>query len=75
MAARMASAQKNNTLMVYQGKWDQFSKWCDENNIDPFSVKAPTVADFLCFLHEVRHLALSTIEGYRTAISRVIKAK
>ena len=32
------------------------------------------VADFLCYLHEQKDLAVSTIEGYRTAISHVLKA-
>lgn len=32
------------------------------------------MADFLCHLHEEKHLASSTIEGYRTAIGQVIKA-
>ena len=71
----MAKAQKRSTLTVYQGKWDMFVKWCQDCELDPYSVTVPYVAEFLCFLHEKRKLALSTIEGYCTAISKVIKAK
>ena len=71
----MARAQKESTLTVYQGKWNQFEKYCVQKKIDPFTASAPEVADFLCFLHEDKHLAISTIEGYRTAISRVVKAR
>ena len=75
ISLRMARAQKDSTLNVYQGKWNMFVKWCTEQDIDPFQVDAPIVAEFLCYLNDVKHLAASTIEGYRTAISRVIKAK
>ena len=74
VASRMAQAQKASTLSVYQGKWDLFCVWCKDNKVDPLEVTVPVVTDFLCYLHENKRLALSTIEGYRTAISRMIKA-
>ena len=75
VATRMAESQKSSTLLVYQGKWDKFREWCSDKGIDPFMVSVPLVADFLCYLHKEKSLALSTIEGYRTAISRMIRAK
>ena len=71
---RMAKAQKDSTLAVYQGKWNVFVVWCKDNNIDPGYATAPQVADFLCSLRRDKNLATSTLEGYRTAISRVVKA-
>jgi integrase len=74
-AARMARPQKPSSIAVYEGKWIIFTSWCGERNTDPLKANAPLVADFLCHLHAVKKLARSTIDGYRTAISHVIKAK
>jgi hypothetical protein len=72
-ASKMARAQKSSTLSVYQGKWNVFSSWCVERGSDPLDATSPLVADFLCFLRD-KPLAISTIEGYRTALSKVLKA-
>lgn len=73
-ATRMARAQKDSTLAIYQGKWNIFNTWCVENKFKALEVTAPIVADFLCHLRDKKDLATSTIEGYRTAISHVVKA-
>ena len=73
VATRMSQPQKQSSLKVYQGKWKLFCDWCQERDLDPLSISNLQVADFLVHLHEDRHLAPSTIEGYRTAISNTIK--
>ena len=73
-AERMSEAQKKSSLRVYEGKWQYFCKWCRDRNVDPLHSTPELVADFLIHLREDRNLAISTIEGYRTAISHTIKA-
>ena len=70
----MSKSQKQSSLNVYEGKWKLFCNWCKERSSDPLQATAPVVADFLIYLHENKGLALSTIEGYRTAISHTLKA-
>lgn len=74
VASRMARAQKNSSGEVYNGKWRVFSDWCKGRGADPCQASVVMVADFLLFLHEVKKLAVSTIEGYRTALNSVFKA-
>ena len=74
IAERMSRAQKPSSIQVYEGKWRKFHSWCQERSIDPLDASVDQVATFLCHLHEQLHLAVSTIEGYRTAISHTIKA-
>ena len=72
VARRMAQPFKLSSGKIYQSKWNGFSSWCAEGKIDPQQATVPQVADFLCHLHEDKHLAISTIEGYRTAINKMI---
>jgi len=74
-SARMARPQKDSTITVYQGKWKVFGEWCVSKGVTASEADAVLVADFMLYLHEEKKLARSTIEGYRTAISHVIKAK
>ena len=69
VATRMAKAQKGSSLDIYESKWRGFASWCDQRDANPCEADVCLVADFLCDLHEERNLAVSTIEGYQTAIS------
>ena len=73
-AERIAKRQKTSSTEVYEAKWRVFRRWCDSRSIRPRKASVCNVADFLCHLHEDRHLKVSTIEGYRTAINHVLKA-
>lgn len=75
VAKRMAEAQKPSTRDLYQRKWNIFRDWCAQRDSDPYKATIPLLADFFCELHEVKKYALSTIEGYRTAIGHVLKAR
>lgn len=72
-AIRIGNAQRESTRKVYQGKWNAFNDWCHRREIDAFTATLSQVADFLVFLKETKKLAISTIEGYRTAISKILK--
>ena len=74
VAIRMAKAQKGSSLDIYESKWRGFASWCDQRDANPCEADVCLVAEFLCDLHEERKLAVSTIEGYRTAISHTLKA-
>jgi hypothetical protein len=50
-----------------------FSSWCATRDVDPFEASSPLVADFLLYLFQVKNLAPSTINGYRTAIAGALK--
>ena len=74
VATRMAKAQKQSSLQVYEGKWQIYCHWCQERSIDPLQAPVNVIASFLTYLHEEKELVVSTIEGYRTAISNTLKA-
>ena len=57
---------------TYESKWKLFQQFCFDRKIDPFYANAPVVASFLLFLANDRNLSLSTLAGYRSAISRVL---
>ena len=70
---RIAAPQAISTLDIYQGKWRIFEQWCVVNDKEPTTATGPIVADFLIYLFQVKKLALSTIEGYRTAIAGALR--
>ena len=72
-AERMSRGQKESTLLVYEGKWKAFGAWCSGRGLDPVQASLANIADFLCYLKEVKGLCLSTIEGYRTAIAGTLR--
>ena len=67
---RFARLPSSNS--TYESKWKLFQQYCFDRKIDPFYANAPVVANFLLFLANDRGLSLSTIAGYRSAISRVL---
>ena len=74
VADRIARAQKSSSISLYESKWRGFCDWCVERGTDPLQATVPDVADFLCHLHDVKKLVVSTIRGYVTAINHVFKA-
>ena len=66
----MAESRRASTLKVYNARLAAFSDWCEERGHFPREVSCPTVADFLIHLFD-KGLSLSTIRGYRSAISAV----
>ena len=71
-ASHISGAVRRSTEIVYDAKWTIYCDWCNQQEIDPVSISAQQLADFLVFLFEEKHLAPSTIKGYRSAISRTI---
>jgi hypothetical protein len=73
VAKRIANNVRDSSLLVYDGKWKAFVKWCEEEGINPLTPSEANVSDFLLKLFEVNKLQISTIKGYRTSIVRVVK--
>jgi hypothetical protein len=73
VADRMARAQKQSTIAVYESKWRVYCAWCGERERDPLDTNVVMLADFLYSLRAEKRLAVSTIEGYRTAIASTLK--
>ena len=71
-ASHISGSVRRSTEIVYDAKWTIYCDWCNQQEIDPVSISAQQLADFLVFLFEEKHLAPSTIKGYRSAISRTI---
>ena len=74
VAERMSKAQKELSLQAYEGKCRLFHSWCQKRHLVPLQASSSVIADYMVHLHEEEHLAVSTIEGYRTAISHTLKA-
>ncbi len=72
VADRIARGVRSSSQSIYKGKWKIYSDWCKSKNMDPMSSSVPQIADFLNHLFEEQELAVSTIKGYRSAISRVL---
>ena len=72
-AKHIAVPQRSSTRFVYEGKWAEFCAWCERRKEDPVQASVPLVADFLTDLFERNPpLAVSTIRGYRSAISATV---
>lgn len=53
---------------LYDRHWREFVKWISAKGFSPSSVSLAVVVDFLRSLHKDRHLVLSTIRSYVSAI-------
>jgi len=74
VAARIANNVRQSSQKIYAGKWDSFCKWAKSKGIsNPIKANVQQIADFLNHKFEVDQLEVSTIQGYRAAICRVLK--
>jgi integrase len=72
VAQAVSSTVCEGSQKVYQSRWAYFSDWCETNNFQSTEASLQQVADFLMHLFEERKTSISTIKGYRTAISKVL---
>ena len=75
VARQVSFARRKSTNLVYQAKWDSYRKWCRKEGRSVSRPSLPKVADFLLYLHEVKHLSVSCIRGYRSMLSTVFRWK
>ena len=74
VAQRLAISQRQSSAVVYESKWKVFGEWCHVKQINPVKATVQQLADFLIFLFEEKKLAISSIQGYRSCISKVFLA-
>jgi len=65
-------SRRPGTRKLYDYRWDKWVDWCNSRQARPFDPTVPQVADFLNELFK-KGLAVTTIKGYRAAISRTLK--
>ena len=75
VAQRLAISQRQSSAVVYESKWKVFGEWCHVKQINPVKATVQQLADFLIFLFEEKKLAISSIQGYRSCISKVFLAR
>ena len=75
VAQRLAISRRQSSAGVYESKWKVFGEWCHVKQINPVKATVQQLADFLIFLFEEKKLAISSIQGYRSCISRVFLAR
>ena len=71
VAEQSSLARRPSSRAVYQARWSVYRDWCHSNG---HSVSRPTlakVADFLYWLWFSRGLSVSSLRGYRSALSAV----
>lgn len=66
---RVSAPQRASTRACYDAKWQVFTRWASEHDVDPMSPSMSQIADFMLFLFEDKKLQPSTIQGYRTALA------
>lgn len=67
----IAGGNRATTSRLYQAKWQSFLDWCSGKKINPLTASVYSIADFLTFLFMEKQFSVSTIKGYRSALSRV----
>ena len=75
VAQRLAISQRQCSAGVYESKWKVFGEWCHVKQINPVKATVQQLADFLIFLFEEKKLAISSIQGYISCISKVFLAR
>ena len=71
--ARLDKVHADSTNKVYLSQWTLFEAWCRRRDINPLSATSVCLCDFFVYLFKERCLQTKTIEGYRSAISFILK--
>ena len=73
VAEQSSLARRPSSRTVYQVRWSIYRSWCHDHG---HSVSRPTlakVADFLYWLRYTRGLSVSSLRGYRSVLSAVLR--
>ena len=71
VARRLARSLRPSSLILYQCRWKNFRKWCLSKNISAMVTSPNHIMEYFIFLRDTKKLSLSSIKGYRAAISSV----
>ena len=75
IANKFALATRDSTNKQYQAKWNIFCEWCRRNGRSSSRATIVKLAEFLCYLSDVRKLRVPTIKGYRSMLAKVFVFK
>ena len=64
---RISGAVRQSTGVIFDSTWSIVCSLCLSKQIDPLSITAQQLADFLLYLFEDKGYTLSPIKGYRSA--------
>ena len=73
VAEQSSLARRPSSRALYQHRWSIYRSWCHDHG---HSVSRPTlakVADFLYWLRFIKGLSVSSLRGYRSALSAVFR--
>ena len=70
---RMNKVHTDATNKVYLSQWRLFEAWCVQRCIDPLQATSVCICDFFLYLFNERKVQVRTIEGYRSAITFILK--
>ena len=71
--ARLDKVHAATTNKVYLSQWTLFEAWCRDRDLNPLAATSVCLCDFFLYLFQVRNLKPSTIEGYKSALSFILK--
>jgi hypothetical protein len=74
VAERISSINRESTAGVYRSHWGAFRTWCIHRRLDPLKASVPKIDKFLMDLFN-RGFQVSSIRGYRSAISSTLEHK
>jgi integrase len=66
----VARGRRNSTLKIYTARIRPYIRWCEQNEIDPYSASIADIAEFLRLRFE-GGIQASTVRGYLTAIQSI----
>ena len=69
----MNKVHTDATNKVYLSQWRLFEGWCLKRGIDPLQATSVCICDFFLYLFNDRKLQVKTIEGYKSAITFILK--
>lgn len=75
VSSHLARKNRESSRRTYEAKWRVFVRWCTGRRIDPLSAPMKVVLDFLCYLFDRLQLSPSTIEGYRSMLAPIYRAR
>lgn len=71
-ADSISKRTKSSTEELYQGKWEHYTSWCMQREVDPLQATIAQICDFFDYLFFERKLSPSAIDGYRSTISMTL---
>jgi len=72
---RIDNPQRGSTKKVYDGRWEIFRSWCNENSVPAMSPSKQDLHRFFLFLFKTKGLLPGTIQGYRSALANRLFGK